>query len=73
MLDETLKVKGRVVVEVNGEVVSDTPNVVTTAGLTRLAALIVGTGATAPTHMAVGTGATAATAGCCEASPSMLP
>ena len=63
MLDETLKVKGRVIVEVNGEVVSDTPNVVTTAGLARLAALIAGTGATAPTHMAVGTGATAATAG----------
>ena len=62
MLDETIKVRGRVIVEVNGEVVSDTSNVVTTLGLARFAALIAGTGATAPTHMGIGTGTTAATA-----------
>jgi hypothetical protein len=61
MLDDTLKTRGRVVIEVNGIVVSDTPNLITTAGLTRLAALVAGTGATAPSHMAIGTGTTAPT------------
>ena len=63
MIHENLKMRGRVVVTVNGEVVEETDNLVVTTGKNFVASRIKDATATAMSHMAVGTSNTAAAAG----------
>lgn len=63
MLKTETKAKGRVVIELNGEVVRDIPNLITTVGLNYIADRMEGTGETVMSHMAVGTDNTAAALG----------
>ena len=63
MLKTKTQAKGRVVIELNGEVVRDIPNLITTVGLNYIAARMEGTGETVMSHMAVGTDNTAAALG----------
>lgn len=63
MINEALKLTGRVTVSLNGEVVRDIPNLVVTAGKGYVASRMKDTTAGAMSHMAVGTDNTAAAAG----------
>ena len=63
MAKDNLKAKGRVVIELNGEVVHEVSNLVTTVGLNYIADRMEGTGETVMSHMAVGTNNTAAALG----------
>lgn len=63
MLKSKSQAKGRVVIELNGEVVRDIPNLITTVGLNYIADRMEGTGETVMSHMAVGTDNTAAALG----------
>ncbi|MCJ8334543.1 MAG: hypothetical protein MJH10_09920 [Epibacterium sp.] len=63
MLKTKTQAKGRVVIELNGEVVRDIPNLITTVGLNYIADRMEGTGETVMSHMAVGTDNTAAALG----------
>ena len=63
-MNESIKVTGHIQVRLNGELIEDRPNVVTTAGKTALATLLNGTSAgnSLVTHMGFGSGTTAAAA-----------
>ena len=63
-MNESIKVTGRIKVELNGQVIEDRANVVTTAGKTALATLLAGSAAanTLVTHIGFGSGTTAAAA-----------
>ena len=63
-MNESVKVTGHIQVHLNGKLIEDRPNVVTTAGKTALATLMNGTAAgnSLVTHMAFGSGTTAAAA-----------
>ena len=63
MLKTKTQAKGRVVIELNGEVVRDIPNLITTVGLNYIADRMEGTGETVMSHMAVGSVNTAAALG----------
>ena len=63
MLKTKTQAKGRVVIELNGEVVRDIPNLIATVGLNYIADRMEGTGETVMSHMAVGTDNTAAALG----------
>ena len=57
-VNEQLKMKGHLKIELNGELVRDIDNLVVTAGKGFVASRMIGTSAGVMTHMAVGTGTT---------------
>ena len=63
-MNESIKVTGHIQVRLNGELIEDRANVITTAGKTALATLLNSTtaGNTLVTHMGFGSGTTAAAA-----------
>lgn len=63
MIEELLKMKGKLVIELNGEVVQEIDNLVVTVGKNFVASRMVGATPAVMSHMAIGTGATAAAAG----------
>lgn len=63
MLNESLNMKGRLRIELNGEVVRDIDNLVVTAGKNFVASRMTGTSPAVMSHMAVGTTNTAAANG----------
>jgi len=62
-IQDNLKMKGRLQVSLNGEVVRDIDNLVVTAGKGYVASRMKDTSATAMSHMAIGSSTTAAAAG----------
>ena len=62
-IQDNLKMKGRLQVSLNGEVVRDIDNLVVTAGKGYVASRMKDASATAMSHMAIGSGTTAAAAG----------
>jgi hypothetical protein len=63
MVDDLFNLKGRVSIELNGQIVQEIDNLVVTAGKVFVASRMEDASATAMSHMAVGTNATAAAAG----------
>ena len=63
MINDGLKMKGRLSIAINNEVVQEVDNLVVTAGKNYVASRMEGTSATAMSHMGIGTGSTAAAAG----------
>ena len=63
MMNDSLKLTGRLQIKKNGEVVRDINNLVVTAGKTWIATLMQSGTGTVMSHMAVGTGTNAAAAG----------
>ena len=63
MINDGLKMKGRLTIALNDEVVQEVDNLVVTTGKNYVASRIKDASATAMTHMAIGTGSTAAAAG----------
>lgn len=63
MLDEILKMRGKLTIELNGEVVREIDNLVVTAGKNFVASRMVGTASAVMSHMGIGTTNTAAAAG----------
>ena len=63
MITDDLRLKGRVVVRLNDEIVQEIDNLVVTAGKNYVASRIKDASATAMSHMAVGSSSTAAAAG----------
>jgi hypothetical protein len=63
MFTEGLKMKGRLTVAINGEVVRDIPNLVVTTGKNFVASRIKDATVDAMSHMAIGTGSAAPAAG----------
>ena len=63
MVDDLFNLKGRVSIELNGQIVQEIDNLVVTAGKVFVASRMKDATATAMSHMAVGTNATAAAAG----------
>ena len=63
MLNDGLKLTGKLTIALNNEVVQEVPNLVVTAGKEYVASRIKDASATAMSHMAIGTGSTAAAAG----------
>jgi len=63
MLSDDLKMKGHLIVELNGETVFDVPNLVVTTGKNFVASRIKDTTSAAMTHMGIGTSVTSAAAG----------
>ena len=63
MIIDDVKLRGRVVVRLNGDVIQELDNLVVTAGKGYVASRMKDTSATAMSHMAVGTSNTAAAAG----------
>ena len=63
MINDGLKMKGRLTISINDEVVQEIDNLVVTTGKEYVASRIKDTTATAMSHMAIGTGTTAAAAG----------
>ena len=63
MISDDLKMTGRLIIEINDEVVQEVYNLVVTAGKNYVASRIKDASATAMSHMAVGTNNTAAAAG----------
>ena len=63
MIDEILKIRGKLSIEINGEVVQEVDNLVVTAGKNFVASRMVGTASAVISHMAIGTTNTAAAAG----------
>lgn len=63
MLIDPLKVRGKLSISINGEVVREVDNLVVTTGKNFVASRIVGTATDVMSHMALGTGGTAAAAG----------
>ena len=63
MVDDLFNLKGRVSIELNGQIVQEIDNLVVTAGKVFVASRMKDASATAMSHMAVGTNATAAAAG----------
>jgi hypothetical protein len=62
MINDGLKMKGRLTISINDEVVQEIDNLVVTAGKAYVASRIKDTSATAMSHMGIGTGTTAAAA-----------
>ena len=63
MLNDDLKLTGKLTIAINGETVKEVPNLVVTAGKGYVASRMKDTSATAMSHMAIGSGSTAAAAG----------
>ncbi len=63
MLNDDLKLTGKLTIAINGETVKEVPNLVVTAGKGYVASRMKDTSATAMSHMAIGSGTTAAAAG----------
>lgn len=63
MLNDGLKLTGKLTIALNNEIVQEVPNLVVTAGKGYVASRMKDTSATAMSHMAIGTGSTAAAAG----------
>ena len=63
MLNDGLKLTGKLSIAINDEVVQEVPNLVVTAGKNLIASRLKDTTDAAMTHMAIGTGSTAAAAG----------
>lgn len=63
MINDGLKMKGRLTIALNDEVVQEVDNLVVTAGKNYVASRMKDTTDTAMSHMAIGTGTTAAAAG----------
>lgn len=63
MLNDGLKLTGKLTIALNDEIVQEVPNLVVTAGKEYVASRIKDASATAMSHMAIGTGSTAAAAG----------
>lgn len=63
MINDGLKMKGRLTIALNDEVVQKVDNLVVTTGKNYVASRIKDATATAMSHMAIGTGSTAAAAG----------
>jgi len=63
MLNDDLKLTGKLTIAINGETVKEVPNLVVTAGKGYVASRMKDTSATAMSHMAIGSGNTAAAAG----------
>ena len=63
MLNDGLKLTGKLSIAINNEVVQEIPNVVVTDGKGYVASRMKDATATAMSHMAIGTGTTAAAAG----------
>lgn len=63
MINDGLKMKGRLTISINDEVVQEIDNLVVTTGKEYVASRIKDTTATAMSHMGIGTGTTAAAAG----------
>ena len=62
MINDDLKLKGKLAISINGEVVQEVDNLVVTAGKGYVASRMKDTTATAMSHMAIGSGSTAAAA-----------
>ena len=62
-IKDALKMKGRLQIHVNDELVQEVDNLVVTAGKGYVASRMKDTSATAMSHMAIGSGSTAAAAG----------
>ena len=62
-INDALKMKGRLQIHVNDELVQEVDNLVVTAGKGYVASRMKDTSATAMSHMAIGSGSTAAAAG----------
>ena len=62
MLNDGLKLTGKLTIALNDEIVQEVPNLVVTAGKGYVASRMKDTSATAMSHMAIGTGSTAAAA-----------
>jgi len=62
-INDALKMKGRLQIHVNDELVQEVDNLVVTAGKGYVASRMKDTTATAMSHMAIGSGSTAAAAG----------
>ena len=60
MLNDDLKLTGKLTIAINGETVKEVPNLVVTAGKGYVASRMKDTSATAMSHMAIGSGTTAA-------------
>ncbi|WP_291812783.1 hypothetical protein [Limnobacter sp.] len=63
MINDGLKMKGRLSIAINNEVVQEVDNLVVTAGKSYVASRMKDTTDTAMSHMSIGTGSTAAAAG----------
>lgn len=63
MLRSKMKLTGRLSIHMNGELVQETTNLVTTVGVDYVASRMKDTAETAMSHMAIGTGTTAAAVG----------
>lgn len=63
MLNELLNMKGKLKIELNGEVVQEVDNLVVTVGKNFVASRMTGTSPAVMSHMAIGTTNTAAAAG----------
>lgn len=62
MINDGLKLKGKLTIALNDEVVQEVPNLVVTTGKDYVASRMKDATATAMSHMAIGTGSTAAAA-----------
>ena len=62
MINDDLKLKGKLAISINGEVVQEVDNLVVTAGKGYVASRIKDATATAMSHMEIGSGSTAAAA-----------
>ena len=62
MLNDGLKLTGKLSIAINGEVVQEVPNLVVTAGKGYVASRMKDASATAMSHMGIGSGSTAAAA-----------
>lgn len=62
MINDGLKLKGKLTIALNDEVVQEVPNLVVTTGKDYVASRMKDATATAMSHMAIGTGSTAASA-----------
>ena len=63
MLNDGLKLTGKLTIALNDEIVQEVPNLVVTAGKEYVASRMKDTSDSAMSHMAIGTGSTAAAAG----------
>ena len=63
MINDGLKLKGKLAISLNGKIIQEVDNLVVTAGKGYVASRMKDTTATAMSHMAIGSGSTAAAAG----------
>ena len=62
MINDGLKLKGKLAISLNGKIIQEVDNLVVTAGKGYVASRMKDTAATAMSHMAIGSGSTAAAA-----------